>query len=568
MYCSNCFNRKQEAEQQHCAVCQQPYRPNGHQYLQPTGKLLNGQYLIGKVLGHGGFGATYLGFDTSLHTRVAIKEYFPTTWSSRDSKTHTITPYEGENAELFESGKRRFIREAQLLSGFRNSHIIRVYNSFEDMGTAYFVMEYLDGETLSTYLKSQGGQLSFEAAMQIIEPLFGALTEIHEKDYLHLDISPDNIYLTQQGLPILLDFGSARKQSSEKSLSIEGMFKRGYSPIELYTFNGRRSPASDIYALAATIYRMLTGHKPPDASERNLQTSVLIPPSQLGVRLTPHQERWLLAGLEISPENRPVSIRAWQQLLGTATGPHTSGFSSAEDLFLRMVIMPKLDDRRLTDQEEEEILRVGQQENLSHERIQALIKEALQKTGSRRVKKATFKPDKPKPKPREKQNAQMNNFFNKQNAPILAIFAMGVVLLSIGVYAMVKGDQNPGSATPIAQSSSVAESSPSEAPVKTPTATPTKEASPQPTALPSKITKASASPSPQATATAPPKPKPAVTRRAVATTPVYRQRPAATRSYSRGTVRPQQVPRKRAYTSRPQTPQRSSSKIQSMRPDF
>lgn len=401
MYCAYCFAIKKDSGSQRCHRCGEVYKRNSPLYLQPEGKL-NKQYLIGRVLGHGGFGVTYLGYDIQLRTRVAIKEYYPKEWAYRDGQSGLLYPHGGETSQLFEMGKQRFIQEARLLTNFRNQNIIRVINSFEAMGTAYYIMEYLDGQTLNEYLRQQAQELrqevhtlNFEETLQVIVPLMKGLQEVHQLGYIHRDIKPDNIYLSEQGFPVLLDFGSARSQRFVSSNSLDEVVTPGYSPYEQYYSAGNQGPWSDVYAMAATAYRLLTGQRPPDANDRATNNKQLISPRQRGAKLSQEEENWLLKGLTIRPEERPQSFRAWLQSL---PGKRDSGNGGTDEAsFIRMVILPKLNDKVLTYAEEEEIYRSAMNHaSIGPERARELIEQYLVQTGSRRGDHHSI-PDKPFP---------------------------------------------------------------------------------------------------------------------------------------------------------------------------
>jgi serine/threonine protein kinase len=235
----------------------------------PFGYLLN-EYKILKVLGQGAFGITYLAEDTSLESSVAIKEYFPREFSSRDS-TKTIYPNNSrEERELFQWGKDSFIEEGKTLARFDDPNIVQVRRFFELNGTAYLVMDFCDGEPLDALLNRRK-QLLYDELVGVVKPLLSALDKVHSAGFLHRDIKPGNIFIKNNGVPILLDFGAARQRIFEQSRSMTSLATPGYAALEQYSTSGTsQGPYTDIYGLAATIYRAITGERPPESTDRLL----------------------------------------------------------------------------------------------------------------------------------------------------------------------------------------------------------------------------------------------------------------------------------------------------------
>ena len=280
----------------------------------PLGQVLDGRYRIGRVLGHGGFGITYLAWDENLQLRLAIKEYLPRDCASRAADGVSLAIYSGQASEQFNYGLDRFLEEARALDHFdQHPGIVTVKNFFRAHGTGYCVMDYVEGITLSEYLGQQpDGRISFDAALKLLMPVMDALRAVHKEGLLHRDIAPDNIYLTQDGRIKLLDFGAARYAASEHSKSLSIILKPGYSPEEQYRTKGNQGPWTDVYGLAATIYRTITGKLPPESLDR-LDTDELIPPSKLGIAIRPEQEVFLLKGLAVKASQRYQSITDFQQ---------------------------------------------------------------------------------------------------------------------------------------------------------------------------------------------------------------------------------------------------------------
>ncbi|MDR3085694.1 MAG: serine/threonine protein kinase, partial [Christensenellaceae bacterium] len=303
-----------------CPIC--GYREGAKaaqpQYLEP-GIVLAGKYLIGKGLGHGGFGVTYIAFDQVLGLKLAVKEYLPQDCASRPMGQGQVVPFTGEGEKRFRQGLESFLQEARILARFDGqAGIVGVRDFFTENGTAYLVMNYLEGITLKDVLVKPGGSpMPFEKLMKIMLPVMGALEKVHAAGLLHRDVSPDNIFLTKQGQVVLIDFGAARQSmSAQRSMSV--ILKPGYAPEEQYKTHGNQGPWSDVYALSATMYRALTGKVPPEALDR-LTEEKLVPPSKLGIAIPPRAEQALLRAMAVRPEQRFQSVSEFRRAL-TAQG--------------------------------------------------------------------------------------------------------------------------------------------------------------------------------------------------------------------------------------------------------
>lgn len=272
----------------------------------PVGSFLRDKYLMGRVLGEGGFGITYIGYDINLDTQVAIKEFFPRNYASRARGTGAqVIPNEGDAEVFFNKQRDKFLDEAKRLAKFRNTPaIVSVLDFFKDNGTAYLVMNYIDGMTLRKLLEYSGGRITVEEALKIIEPIMLALKEIHESGFIHRDISPDNIMISNISNRVyLIDFGTARANSAEEDKTISVFKKSGYTPPEQLRTKGKQGPWTDIYALCGTIYRCITGIKPLDVTDR-LFGEELKRPSEYGFQIAPEIEDAIMKGLEIHNEDR------------------------------------------------------------------------------------------------------------------------------------------------------------------------------------------------------------------------------------------------------------------------
>ena len=282
------------------------YKPKEH-HLKPR-TILHGQYIIGTVLGEGGFGITYVGWDLMLHMMVAIKEYFPVGIVMRDSVQNTVSVFSGADEEFFRHDRGKFMNEAQKLAKFDgNPGVVSVKNYFMENGTAYIVMEYIQGITLNTFIQQNGGKLSMQQTLTLLDMPMRTLAQLHKDKTFHRDISPENLMVTNDNAVKLIDFGSAMDHNVDmKTRTLK--VRPGYSPIELYTTDGKEDTYTDIYALCATIYKAITGVVPPMVTERIMEDK-LIPPSKLGAKgITPKQEKALMTGLAVNSANRYQSM--------------------------------------------------------------------------------------------------------------------------------------------------------------------------------------------------------------------------------------------------------------------
>ena len=304
MICYNCFREK--AEEGACPHC--GYDPVGSEQKYPMalkpGSILNGRYITGRVLGQGGFGITYIAQDDKTKDRVAIKEYLPAEFAGREPGSNVVQPFSEDRRDNFDFGKEKFLEEAKTLAAFiGDEHIVRIYNYFEENGTAYFTMEYVEGLPLNRYMAGKGGKLSREETNDLLLPLMEALKTVHAKGIVHRDIAPDNIIVQPNGQAKLIDFGAARYSTGEKSQSLDVVIKHGFAPKEQYTRRGRQGPFTDVYAMAATYYYAITGQVLPDAVDR-MEEDTLASPSSLGIQISEAAENALAKALEISATDR------------------------------------------------------------------------------------------------------------------------------------------------------------------------------------------------------------------------------------------------------------------------
>ena len=307
-YCYWCMQELEDKTYLYCPHCGNTIAITSPNHQLRPGTVLNGEYMVGRALGEGGFGITYLGRDLVLGNRVAIKEYFPSGMSTRDHNfTSQVTLTKTDSRDPYEQGRKNFLKEARTLARFDTQPgIVRVRRFFEANNTAYLVMDYVEGVTLKEYVKTHG-PIKSEILFPMFRPIIDALGEIHASNMIHRDISPDNIMMMPDGSLCLLDFGLAKDLTSEKSTSIK--LKVGYAPEEQYQ-GVNQGPWTDVYALCATLYYCLTGNKPDDPiTRRSNQPDSLVPPSAQGVSIRRQEEEALLGGLAVDRRNRFQSMK-------------------------------------------------------------------------------------------------------------------------------------------------------------------------------------------------------------------------------------------------------------------
>ena len=285
-------------------------------YSLPVGStLMQGKYRIVAVLGQGGFGITYKGEHTMLGTTVAIKEFFMKGACERDENSTHVTTSQS-NSELASRFRTKFLKEAKTLAALKHPNIIRVFDVFEDNGTAYYVMDYIEGNNLSDIVEGKG-RLSEPLALKYIRQVANALDYLHQKKLLHLDVKPANILLDKNtGNAILIDFGVSKQydQDGQQTSTTPPAISKGYSPVEQYAQGSNVktfSPATDIYSLAATLYKLVTGNTPPE-SNLLLNEDEQLPPYPSNVSET---TRNAIAECLQTRKKRPQSISEFLQLL-------------------------------------------------------------------------------------------------------------------------------------------------------------------------------------------------------------------------------------------------------------
>ncbi|MFM9942612.1 MAG: protein kinase domain-containing protein [Hyphomicrobiaceae bacterium] len=278
------------------------------------GSIVGGDYRILDVLGQGGFGLTYKGFDNRLGSIVAIKEYFPADMALREDGTSVRVRSTREEG-VFAWGREKFLDEAKTLARFRHNNIVRVARLFEENNTAYMVLDFEEGPSLSQWRANLGRPPRQDELDRIATQLLEAVEVVHNGGILHRDIKPQNVIMRGGVEPVLIDFGAARASLGQRSKTVHAIVTPGYSPKEQYALDVDRQGAwSDIYALGATFYFLVTGHSPPDALTRDLEAAM--PMETDGSE--PYRESFLLAideAMQVRAEDRPQTIEAWRPLL-------------------------------------------------------------------------------------------------------------------------------------------------------------------------------------------------------------------------------------------------------------
>ena len=312
MQCNNCKNSIEELP---CKYCGYDGKEILNPHYLPCGQELGqGKYIIGRVLGAGGFGVTYSALDKVLNRRVAIKEYMPGEFSTRMQGNSHLTVFGGEKEEQFKAGMAKFYDESVRLSKFTEVQgIVQVYDCFYENNTAYIVMEYLEGETLDQLIKRES-KIPVEDAVKIATKVLEALCVVHEAGMIHRDIAPNNIFLTSDGKVKLLDFGAARNATGSHSKSLTVMYKEGFTAEEQYRSNGDQGTWTDVYSVAATLYKSITGITPDGAMERKLRDE-LKPVGKCGISVPKNVETAIMNALNVNPKKRTQTAEQFMKEL-------------------------------------------------------------------------------------------------------------------------------------------------------------------------------------------------------------------------------------------------------------
>jgi len=295
----------------HCGYCE------GNEdvlfYMQP-GTVINSEnnsYIIGKILDSDDIGNIYIAWDNALERKVTIKEYMPYEYSTRVKGTSKVEICI-EKRDMYNAGMEKFVDEATKLVKFEEEGIIRIFDYFYQNNSAYIVMEYLDGMTLAEYI-AYSGRFIPEMAVNMLMPLMKSLNKAHKIGIIHKAISPTNIIITKDGQMKLIDFGAERFKSTEHSRSLTVLMEQGYSPEEQYRERGKQGAYTDVYSLAATMYKMITGITPPNALERRFHLESgrkdrLVPVRKYSRKITRSIENAIYNGMCIQSKDRTANI--------------------------------------------------------------------------------------------------------------------------------------------------------------------------------------------------------------------------------------------------------------------
>jgi serine/threonine protein kinase len=349
--CYNCFATREDCEGP-CPFCGYDRTVNETKYPFALwgGNILAGQYIVGRVLGQGGFGITYLALDHQLGLKVAIKEFMPDGMVMRLPGTTLITVYAGERQDNFNYGSEQFLDEARVLAKFiGHPNIVGVKSFFNENNTSYFVMDYIEGISFKSYIKNHGGKISYEDALRILVPVLSALADVHREGIIHRDVTPDNIYITKNNEIKLLDFGSARYSLGDKSKSLDVVLKAGYAPKEQYLRRGKQGPWTDVYSVAACYYASITGYLPPEALER-IEQDELATFTERGITLPAYLDEAIMKGLRVNAGDRYQSAYEFLQAIKSGQLQEEEEKRRREERRLR-----EEEERRLREEEEKRL---------------------------------------------------------------------------------------------------------------------------------------------------------------------------------------------------------------------
>ena len=314
-YCFHCIEilKENDAVCPHCG--REKGTAGGNARALPPGTILESKYLIGDIVGEGGFGITYIGLDLNLHLKVAVKEYFPASFASRDTSVggdNSIHVIRGAAGNFYRKGLEDYAREANRLARFASlPGIVSVLNFFYENNTAYMIMDFVEGITLKEYLRRNNEKLPWRKTLELLHPVILSLMEVHKEGIIHRDISPDNIMLTKSGDMVLIDFGAARKVDDDQKKTV--ILKKGYAPMEQYQTNGNQGAWSDVYSFCATIYRIIGGVKSPDALAVASGSARITPLKELAKDVPDYLDRAIRQGMENDISNR---IQSMEELEG------------------------------------------------------------------------------------------------------------------------------------------------------------------------------------------------------------------------------------------------------------
>ena len=312
--CPGCMSRWEDTKKPcpRCGFSWETGEPGGKEL--PPFTVLGGRYLLGKRIGAGGFGISYIALDLTEESLLAVKEFFPAGMAQR--KGAEVVPEEDADEEDYQRARESFRREAELLARFAGTEGIVTYRDYlEENGTAYLVMDYVEGPNLKQALRERGRPFNQEEALELMKPILLAVDAMHRKWVIHRDISPENLIRRPDGTLTLIDFGAAREFSFAEQENLTVIVKRGYAPEEQYHSGSRQGPWTDLYACCAVLYQLVSGILPQDAAGRR-ETDELVPLKDLGgLQVTETFSDAVAKGMTISAADRYPSIRELMQEL-------------------------------------------------------------------------------------------------------------------------------------------------------------------------------------------------------------------------------------------------------------
>lgn len=315
--CMGCMNEIEDhlSTCPYCGFNETTLRQESY-YLDP-GTIIGGKYIVGRVLSYGGHTVSYMGMDAEMNRKVIVKEYLPSDFSTRSEGEKDVTIYSGDGQEQFEQGLTNFLNEANRIQQLQNAKgIAKVYDCLAENETGYVISEYVEGRTLKEILDG-GKRYSAEEAADFIRQILAGLADVHRMDIVHCDISPETIMVTDSGEIKLTDFGATRYVTTANSKSLSIILKRGYAPEEQYRSKGVRGPWTDVYALGAVMYLMITGEVPQESVERALSDD-LKEPSKMGIDIPKNIENALMNALNVYQQDRTQSAEAFLQELNSS----------------------------------------------------------------------------------------------------------------------------------------------------------------------------------------------------------------------------------------------------------
>ena len=308
--CMGCMNEIEDhlSTCPYCGFNETTLRQESY-YLDP-GTIIGGKYIVGRVLSYGGHTVSYMGMDAEKNRKVIVKEYLPSDFSTRSEGEKEVTIYSGDGQQQFEQGLTNFLNEANRIQHLQNINgIAKVYDCISENETGYVISEYVEGHTLKEILET-GKRYSAEEAADFIRKILQGLVDLHRIDIVHCDISPETIMITSSGDIKLTDFGATRYVTTANSKSLSIILKRGFAPEEQYRSKGVRGPWTDVYALGAVMYYMITGTVPQESVERALSDD-LKEPSKLGISIPKNIENALMNALNVYQKDRTPSAEAF-----------------------------------------------------------------------------------------------------------------------------------------------------------------------------------------------------------------------------------------------------------------